>query len=142
MNYGKCSVDVEGGEAAPYEIFIGNTNPGSTKEIIAEVLKKCADQLPADEKLSESLQVLEVQCMTKPNEDGEPLRTKCWKVQVPNKFREHMLKDVAYPYGWSHRRYFPKRSQQQQRRVPPLDPTAAKRPHLSEAAGGSPSTSA
>ena len=130
-----------GGEAAPYEIFICNTNPASTPEIIEDVLKKCADQLPAELKLSESLQVLQVQCLSKPNDNGEPLRTRCWKVQVPNKFREHMLRDEAYPFGWSHRRYFPKQNQPKQKDVPPLDPTAAKRPHLSIAEGGAPTSS-
>ena len=52
-----------------------------------------------------------------------------------------MLKDEAYPSGWSHRRYFPKRSQTQQKNVPALDPTAAKRPHLSVASGGEPAAS-
>ena len=108
VNYGKCNVEVAGGEAAPYEVFVGNTNPGSSPEIIGDVLKKCAEMLPPDQQLSEPLQVLQVKCMTRPNESGEPLRTKCWMVQVPNKYREHMLKDDAYPYGWSHRRYFPK----------------------------------
>ena len=132
VNYGNCKgVEVVGGEAAPYEVFIGNTNPASTPDIIEEVLKKCADQLPEDLKPADPLQILQVQCLSRPNEDGEPLRTKCWKVQVPNKYREHMLRDEAYPYGWSHRRFFPKRNQRQQREVPPLDPSAPKRPHLS-----------
>ena len=77
-------------------------------------------------------------CLTRPHENGDPLRTKCWKVTVANKFREHMLKDESYPYGWSHRRYFPKKNQNS---VPPLDPTCSvpKRQLLSAAAGGSPS---
>ena len=60
VNYGKCNVDIAGGEAAPYEIFIGNTNPASTEEKIGEVLMKCADLLPEDEKLAEPLQILKV----------------------------------------------------------------------------------
>ena len=142
VNYGKCSIDVAGGEAAPYEVFVGNTNPGSTPEIIEEVLKKCADMLPGEQKLAEPLQVLQVKCMTRPNENGDPLRTKCWMVQVPNKFREHMLRGEAYPNGWSHRRYFPKRPQKNS--VPALDPTAQapKRPHVSEASEGAPTATA
>ena len=86
-------MEVAGGEAAPYEVFVGNTNPGSTPDIIGDVLKKCAEMLPPDQQLSEPLQVLQVKCLTRPNDSGEPLRTKCWMVQVPNKYREHMLKD-------------------------------------------------
>ena len=40
VNYGKSNVNIAGGEAAPYEVFIGNTNPGSTEEIIKEILEK------------------------------------------------------------------------------------------------------
>ena len=73
VNYGKCNVVVAGGEAAPYEVFIGNTNPASTPDIIEEVLMKCVDQLPEELKLSEPLQVLKIQCLSRPNENGEPL---------------------------------------------------------------------
>ena len=66
VNYGKCNVEVAGGEAAPYEVFVGNTNPGSTPEIIGDVLKKCAEMLPPDQQLSEPLKVLQVKCRTRP----------------------------------------------------------------------------
>ena len=36
VNYGKSNVTVAGGEAAPYEVFIGNTNPASTDDIIKQ----------------------------------------------------------------------------------------------------------
>ena len=96
--------------------------------------------LSDDIKLSEPLDVLNVTCLTRPNENGEPLRTKCWKVTVADKFREHMLRDEAYPQGWSHRRYFPKKSEKS---VPPLDPTAslAKRQAVAGAEGGPQSSS-
>ena len=119
MNYGKSNVDIPGGEAAPYEVFIGNTHPDSTEEKISEVLIKYSDMFNGDEKLASPLNILKVTCLSKPNSSGEPLRTKCWKVQVPNKFREHMIKDEAYPYGWSHRRFFPKRNEHN---VPAVDP--------------------
>ena len=35
-----------GAEAAPIEIFIGNTNPHATPDIIKEVLVKYAENLP------------------------------------------------------------------------------------------------
>ena len=37
-----------------------------------------------------------------------------------------MMKDEAYPYGWSHRRFFPKKND---RSVPPVDP-APKKLHI------------
>ena len=98
---------------------------------ISEVLIKCSEMFTGEEKLASPLNILKVTCLSKPNSSGEPLRTKCWKVQVPNKFCEHMLKDEAYPYGWSHRRFFTKRNEHN---VPAVDP-APKRQHLlSEAA--------
>ena len=120
---------LEGGEAAPYEVFIGNTNPGSTEEIIKNVLIQCSEKVPENLKLPEPLQVLEVTCFTKPSTDGTPLRTKCWKIKVPNKFREHMMRHQAFPMGWSHRRFFPKSNKSKGSDVPPLDPLQ-KRPNL------------
>ena len=73
-------------------------------------------------------------CVTKPRQDGYPLRTKAWKVTVPNRLREYMLKDEAYPCGWSHRRFFPKRNVPV---IPDVDPTvsgAAKKVHLDQSA--------
>ena len=122
MNYGKCDVNIDGGEAAPYEVFILTLHqlPGLYRKFL-----KCvpvASRLPETKKLAEPLQVLSVTCLTRPHDNGDPLRTKSWKVQVANKFREHMLIDEAYPNGWSHRRYFPKRTQNA---VPPLHPTGS-----------------
>ena len=113
VNYGNSSVMIEGGEAAPIDIFIGNTNPGSTPEIISDVLVKCAEM---SEDITEALVVSEVKCLTK---DENP-RTKCWKVTVPNKFREYMDKDSAFPRGWSHRKFFQARNNKN--KVVPLNP--------------------
>ena len=115
-------------------MFIGNTNPASTEDIVKKVLAKCLDNIPAEHKPDEPFEVLKVTCMTKPRDDGYPLRTKSWKVTVPNRLREYMMKDEAYPCGWSHRRFFPpKRSAPA---VPDVDPTA-KKVHLDPSATGS-----
>ena len=45
VQYGTSAVNVVGGEAAPYEVFIGNTNPSSTEVIIKQVLQECAQTL-------------------------------------------------------------------------------------------------
>ena len=127
VQYGKSSVTVTGGEAAPYEVFIGNTNPASTKAIIEEVLKECANSMPVGMELDEEFRILDIECLTKSRDDGYPIRTKSWKVKVPHKFRDHMMRPEAYPLGWSSRRYFPPRAPRPA--VPPLNPLD-KRAHL------------
>ena len=122
VTYGKSQVTMDGAEAAPIDIFIGNTNPRATPQIIEAVMKKCAGELP--EKVE--LQVLEVKCLNNLEVDPNP-RTRCWKISVPYKFRELMAKDELYPAGWSHRHLFPprpKRLQQDQKRPAVTDPCA------------------
>ena len=106
---------VSGGEAAPIDVFIGNTNPGSAPDIIKEVLIKCAEM---SKDITEDLVVTEAKCLTKP--DIVNPRTKCWKVTVPHKFRDYMEKDSAYPKGWSHRKFFQARNNKVA--APPLNP--------------------
>ena len=104
VQYGVAKVNVAGGEAAPYDVVIGNTNPGSTKEIISEVLQKVALQVIEELKPKEPLQILEVECLTKPREDGRRVWVKTWRVQVPNKFKEYMERAEAFPAGWTVRK--------------------------------------
>ena len=106
-------------------MFIGNTHPATTDDGIAEILKACASDLTGDEALDEELEVLEVECLTRPRQGGQPLRSKQWRVKVPNRFREHMKKPEAFPMGWSSRRFFPARSKST---VAELNPS--KKPHL------------
>ena len=68
VKYGTSNVDVKGGEAAPYDVFIGNTNPGSTEDIVKNVLKECSQNMPEDLRLSSPLEILNVECLTKPRE--------------------------------------------------------------------------
>ena len=121
-----------GGEAAPYDVVIGNTHPESTEEIIKDVLKRVSENMPDELKLESPLVIDEIECLTKPRPDGSRIWTKTWRIQVPNKFRIHMLRPEAYPAGWNTRKYFPPRPQRPP--VPGLDPIAAqppgKRPNL------------
>ena len=133
VTYGKSKVTMEGAEAAPVEIFIGNTNPKATPEIIATVMKKCALDLP--EKIE--LEVLEVKCLNNVDLDPNP-RTRCWKIVVPYRFKELMARDDLYYCGWSHRQFYPPRQNKAKRHQPdPNDPVAE---HLSGAgaSGGQP----
>ena len=113
VTYGSSKVIMEGAEAAPVEIFIGNTNPNATPEIISKVMKKCAMELP--EKIE--LEVHELKCLTNLETVPNP-RTKCWKICVPYKYRELMEKDELYPSGWSHRKFFPPRQNKAKRHQP------------------------
>ena len=126
VQYGTAKVKVAGAEARPYDVVIGNTNPASTQEIIKEVLLEIAKDMPGENKIEEPLHILEVECLTKPRDDGSRIWTRTWRVQVPNKFREYMLRPEAYPAGWTTRKYFPPR--QQRPAVPELYPTAAAQP--------------
>ena len=111
VQYGTGQVTAGGasGEAAPYEIWIGNTHPGSTPEIVREVLVECGRRMEGGG-LEEELTILEVECLTKARDDGKEPHTKQWRVKVPNRFREHMKQPAAYQVGWSSRRFFPARS--------------------------------
>ena len=111
MTYGTNKVEVEGAEAAPIDVFVGDTNPRATEEIIKKVLIKCADNMPDKPKL----EILDVQLLTNPERDPNP-RFKSWMVRVPYTFKTMMEDDSFYPNGWSHRKYFPKRTQQRQSR--------------------------
>ena len=109
---------MDGAEAAPVEFFIGNTNPRATPEIISEVLKKCAKELP--EKVD--LEVINVKYLTNPERDPNP-RTRSWRVTVPCRFREFMLKDDLYYAGWAHRPYYPpKQNRAKRHQADPNDP--------------------
>ena len=142
VQYGTNQVKVMGGEAAPYEVFVGNTHPDTTETIVKEVLAQVSQSMPEEMKLQEPLMILEVECLTKPRTDGRKSWTKNWRVQVSNRFREHMLRPEAYPMGWSSRRYFPARAARPA--VPPLNPVQHqpdhKRPNLGQGPDGTSST--
>ena len=117
MNYGTNKIDEAGAEAAPIEVFVGNTNPRATDEIIKRVLVKCAEKMPDGPKL----EILEVKLLTNPDRDPNP-RFISWMVKVPYAFKNLMVDDAFYPSGCSHRKYFPKRYQSDRNVRPHLDP--------------------
>ena len=116
-NYGKSTVTLEGVDAAPVEIFVGNTNPRATEEKVKEVLILSAAQLPDKPQLL----INEVKCLNNHDVDPNP-RTRCWRISVPYKFKELMANDNLYPAGWSHRRFYPARRKKD----------TAKKPHMEE----------
>ena len=129
VQYGTAPVSVgtvAAGQAAPYDVVIGNTHPESTEDIIKNVLLKVSEGISEELKPESPLEILEVECLTKPRTDGSRIWTKTWRVQVPNKFRDHMMRPESYPAGWNTRRYFPPRPPRPP--VPDLDPTASQPP--------------
>ena len=103
-NVGRNSITVPGAEAAPIEIFIGNTNPRATEDLIKQVLVMAMDGMsgkPADLAKED----IKVECKNNLTLEPNP-RTKCWKVTVPYLFKDIMEKDEFFPSGWSHRKWF------------------------------------
>ena len=123
-------------EAAPFNVVIGNTNPASTENIIKDVLMKVYTQCPVELKHEAPLQILEVECLTKPREDGRRIWSKTWRVQVPCKFRDYIQKPEAIPAGWTSRKYFPPRDPRPP--VPNLDPTNGMPPAKKSNVGSTP----
>ena len=94
--FGTRVVDMEGAEAAPVSFFIGNTNPKSVKESIEKVVLQCANETGENKLKVEDIEVTSVTKVENP-------RTRCWKLTVPNKWRETFRDDSFWPMGWSHR---------------------------------------
>ena len=119
------------GEAAPYSIVVGNTHPESTEEIIREVLKNISE---AGSEESDPLEILEVECLTKPRTDGRRIWSRTWRVQVPNRFREYMERPEAYPSGWTSRKYFPPKAQRPEvaELYPAVSQPPVKKPNVGE----------
>ena len=93
----------------PFEVVIGNTHTDCTEEIIGQALMEISKDMPDDMKLEEDLEIFSIERLTPPaRDDFEPWRLS-WKVKVPAKFREHMLRPESIPDGWTSRRYFPRR---------------------------------
>lgn len=99
--FGSRIIDMEGAEAAPVSFFIGNTRSDTTKEKMQNVILNCANKM--DEKPGEmKTKDVEIVSLTKVPE-GQTPRTMCWKVSVPNMWRNMFRLDEFWPLGWSHR---------------------------------------
>ena len=64
------------------------------------MLRQAGEMLPMEKKLQEQLEVIEVFCLTKEWEDGTARRSKWWKVEVPSRFKDHVI-SVAGLTVWS-----------------------------------------
>ena len=100
-----------GGEAAPFNIVVGNTHPESTKDIIENVLVQISKDLKEENKTGEHLEILEIECLTKPREEGRRIWSRTWRKQVPNRFKDYLMQSDSIPVGWNSRRDFPPKAQ-------------------------------
>ena len=104
----KVALDDLGECQASLQYYISNTPGHSTDELIKKVLQKCSAPLLKDQDM---LNIHKVECLTR---EEEP-RTRCWKVEVPFKFKDLMENDELYPVGWRHRKFFGDRRNTQQK---------------------------
>ena len=127
----------EAAAIAPVEFHIGNTHVDSDADTVKRVLKLVASALPAEMALDGELEVEVVECLTKEKEGYKPW-CKNWRVRVPQKHKQHMMRPEALPEGWTSRRFFPARPP----RPPPPPahglPTAAQVAVVTAAAAGQP----
>ena len=108
---------LDGVDAAPVEIFVGNTNPRATEEKVKEVLLLSASMMPEKPELI----INEVKCLNNLEVDPNP-RTRCWKISVPYAWKDLMDDDNLYPAGWSHRKFYAARKKKENQ-------NADRRPH-------------
>ena len=99
----------EAAAIAPVEFHIGNTHVDSDGDTVKRVLKLVANALPAEMALDGDLEVEVVECLTKEKEGYKPW-CKNWRVRVPQKHKEHMMRPEALPEGWTSRRFYPARA--------------------------------
>ena len=111
VQQGKSKVTIAGGENAilPFDAYIGNTHPKSKPEIIEKYLKECFDSAPSEIKPEGSLEIIKIECCTKPRDDGKEPWCLNWRVTIDQKFRDYILNPDAIPLGWTSRRYYPPR---------------------------------
>ena len=110
---GASEVVAGGGLPTPFSVFIRNTDPNYTEGDIKRYLEECAAAMPEEEKLKDGLQIIQVRNIPIKRLDGAPLRSKCWKVTVDEKCKDHMLKPRAYPSRWSARQWYGSRNWQE-----------------------------
>ena len=71
---------------------------------------------------NDGVELTTVEVLKEMKDDSDRVTSKCWKVTFPNSDKEVMMKESSWPAGWTYRRYFPARQQQQQRDVPLYKP--------------------
>ena len=91
-----------------------------------------ANDMSENLKPESPLEIIEVECLTIPRTDGRRTWVKTWRVQVPNKFKDHIMRPESIPAGWTSRKYFPPRAQRPP--VPELYPVQppAKKANIEE----------
>ena len=102
---GASTVQAEGGEAAPFSVFVSGTSPACSGEIVKEKLLECARAVKDKDDESQELKVLKVEEILIKIPQGEERRSRCWKVQVGPEFADYMMTSEAYPAAWGFRKW-------------------------------------
>ena len=82
--------------AGPSEIWVGNTRPETDEEKVKSVLTLAASKIGVVE--------FKVEKVVKLTKQDHP-RTRSWKVVVPARLKNEMLKPEMYPPGWTFREF-------------------------------------
>ena len=122
---GKVTISQSENAILPFDVYIGNTHPKSKPEIIERYLKECYENASSDIKPEEPFEVKNIECCTKPREDGKEPYCLNWRVSIDQRFRDYIMNPNAIPVGWTSRRYFPPRA----KRPPPAELHPAKMPN-------------
>ena len=110
---GSAQVNAEGGEKAPFSVFLSGTHPSTTEEVVKEKLTECAAAVSSGDEDAKEFKILKVEHIPLNIPSGEVPRSRCWKVQVEPAWAEHMMKSEAYPAAWGWRKWHtgPRRGQ-------------------------------
>ena len=113
-----------------FDVYIGNTHPKSTTDMVKKYLKECFDIVPGDKKPASSLDIMNIDFCTKLHDDGKEPWCLNWTVTVDQKFCEYILSPDAIPLAWTRRRYFPPHA----KRPPPAEQHPSKTPNTRQTA--------
>ena len=96
VNTGSASVEEFADLAGPIEIWVGNTRPETDEDKVEQVLMLTASKI--------GITGFKVEKVVKLTKQDQP-RTRSWKVVVPARLKEDMMKPEMYPPGWTFREF-------------------------------------
>ena len=96
VNTGNASMEEFADLAGPTEIWVGNTRPETDEEKVEQVLMLTASKI--------GISGFKVEKVVKLTKQDQP-RTRSWKVVVPARLKEDMMKPEMYPPGWTFREF-------------------------------------
>ena len=101
------------GKVADFQMYVGRTHPDTTEDDIKQLVK----QLTASDG-NDGVELTSVELLKEMKDESERVTSKCWKVIFPDGDKEVMMKESSWPRGWTYRRFYPGRPQQQKKDIP------------------------